>query len=78
MESETAKKAIGYGTSALLFGVAAAVTAFVPDCPSWLTGILSSVGGIANLFGIKVTIPSKAVRSKRKDLVITDETKSIA
>lgn len=64
MNEENAKKAIGYGVSALLFAGAAAVTAFVPDAPSWLTGVLSSVAGIANFFGVRVVLPQKNLGKK--------------
>lgn len=64
MNEESTKKAIGYGISSLLFAGAAAVTAFLPDAPSWLTGVLSSVAGIANLFGVRVVLPQKKVDKK--------------
>lgn len=64
MTEESAKKAIGYGISSLLFAGAAAVTAFMPDAPSWLTGILSSIAGVANLFGVRVVLPQKKTDKK--------------
>lgn len=66
MEDEKLKKVIGYGISAVLFAGASAITAFLPEVPSWATGILSAIAGVTNLFGVKVVLPSKKVKSDNK------------
>lgn len=65
MDEQTAKKTIGYGISAISFGVIAVLTGFSLPVPDWISPVATALSIASNAIGIKIVLPSASTERKK-------------